>query len=105
MATSREYAGFILEQCKELEVSARKMMGEYVLYYRGKVFGGLYDDRLMVKITKASRSLLPQAPEEPPYQEAKPMLSVEPVDDRAFLQQLVREMFEELPYPKAKKRK
>ena len=106
MASSREYLAFILEQLSDLEeVTHRAMMGEYILYYRGKIVGGIYDDRLLVKPVKAAVSYLPQAVYELPYEGAKEMLLVDEVDDKAFLAGLFRVMYEELPAPKAKKKK
>ena len=81
------------------------MMGEYVLYVQGKVFGGVYDDRLLVKPVKAATALMPDAPMELPYEGAKPMLLVENVDDRDFLASLLPAMADELPEPKKRKRK
>jgi TfoX/Sxy family transcriptional regulator of competence genes len=106
MASSQEYLDFIMEQLDEIEdVSYKKMMGEYILYFRGKVFGGIYDDRFLVKITKASKQLILDAIEEFPYEGAKPMLLVDNVDNKVFLYQLITEMYEELPLPKVKKKK
>lgn len=105
MASSKEYLAFILEQLSELDgVSARGMMGEYILYYNGKIVGGIYDDRLLVKPTKSAKTLLPDAPYELPYEGAKEMLLVDNVDDRAFLTALFRAMVEELPARKPKKK-
>ena len=104
MASSREYLDFILEQLSELDgVSYRAMMGEYVLYYQGKIFGGIYDDRFLVKPVKSALALLPNAPRELPYPGAKEMLLADNVDDRAFLCNLVRVMQQDLPAPKKKK--
>ncbi len=106
MASSREYLEFILEQLSDLEeVTHRAMMGEYILYYRGKIVGGIYDDRLLVKPVKAAVSYLPQAVYELPYEGAKEMLLVDEVDNQAFLAGLFRAMYEELPAPKPKKKK
>lgn len=106
MATSQEFADFILDQFRLTEgVSLRKMMGEYVLYCRDKVMGGLYDGRLLVKPTPASRALMPDAVETPPYPGAKPMLEVVRLEEPAFLAQLAGEMWPELPDPTPKKRK
>ena len=101
MASSKEYLDFVLEQCSGL--SARDMMGEYVLYYGGKVVGGIYDNRLLVKPTKSSVALLPNAPRELPYEGAKEMLLVEDIEDRALLKKLFEAIYEELPEPKKKK--
>lgn len=98
MASRKEYLDFVLEQLSSLEgISSRAMMGEYILYYRGKVFGGIYDDRLLVKPTPAALSRMPDAPRELPYPGAKEMLLVEDVDNRAFLEDLVGAMEEDLP--------
>ena len=98
MASSKEYVDFILEQCDSL--SARAMMGEYVLYYGGKVVGGVYDNRLLVKPTASAKKLMPDAPMEIPYEGAKEMLLVENMEDKAFLQSLFAGIAEELPTPK-----
>ena len=98
MASSKEYLDFILEQCDGL--SARAMMGEYVLYYGGKVVGGVYDNRLLVKPTSSAKRLMPNAPMELPYEGAKEMLLVENMEDKAFLQNLFAVIAEELPAPK-----
>ena len=103
MASTKEYLEFVLEQLSELEViSSRAMMGEYILYYRGKVFGGIYDDRLLVKPVPAAVMLMPDAELELPYDGAKEMLLVDDVDNREFLCDLVRNMWEELPEKKRK---
>ena len=105
MASSKEYLEFILDQLSSLkDVSYRAMMGEYILYYRGKLVGGVYDDRFLVKPTKAAIRLMPGAPPALPYEGAKEMLLVENVDDRAFLEELLDAVAEELPAPKKKSR-
>ena len=101
MAISKEYLEFVLDGSSGL--SARTMMGEYVLYYDGKVVGGVYDNRLLVKPTKSAVALLPNAPRELPYEGAKEMLVVEDIEDRALLKKLFEAMYEELPEPKKKK--
>ncbi len=101
MASSREYLDFVLEQCSDL--SARAMMGEYVLYYSGKVVGGIYDNRLLVKPTLSAVTLMPEAERELPYEGAKEMLLVENIEDRDFLHKLFETMYEELPETKKKK--
>ena len=104
MASSKEYLDFVLEQLSGLdEISSRAMMGEFILYYRGKVFGGIYDDRLLVKPVKSAISLMPDATYELPYEGAKEMLLVDDVDNKDFLAQLFNAMYEELPNPKKKK--
>lgn len=98
MASSKEYVDFILEQCEGL--TARAMMGEYVLYYGGKVVGGVYDNRLLVKPTPLAKKQMPNAPMELPYEGAKEMLLVENMEDKVFLQSLFAVIAEELPTPK-----
>lgn len=107
MATSAEYKDFIIGQLSGLEsVSCRSMMGEYILYYRGRIAAYLCDDRMLVKSVPAARAMMPGASMEPPYPGAKGMLLVEEVDDREFLQQLLQAMYPELPEPKpGRKRK
>lgn len=101
MASGKEYLEFIMDQLAGLEdVSYRAMMGEYILYYRGKVIGGIYDDRFLVKPTKSARSLMPEAPLQLPYAGAKEMLLVDNVENREFLQDLLKAMYSELPMPK-----
>ena len=103
MASSKDYLDFILEQLSELdEISYRAMMGEYVLYYRGKVYGGIYDDRLLVKPMKTAKAMMPEADLEFPYDGAKEMILVDDVENKEFLRELVEAMYEELPTPKKK---
>lgn len=105
MASSKEYLQFILEQLSDLEeISYRAMMGEYIIYYRGKIVGGIYDDRLLVKPVKSAISYMPTAAYELPYDGAKKMLLVEDVDSREFLTGLFNAMYDELPAPKPKKK-
>lgn len=104
MASSKEYLEFVLEQLSDLEeITYRAMMGEYIIYYRGKIAGGIYDDRLLVKPTKSAVSLMSEAIYELPYEGAKEMLLVEDVDSREFLTRLFNAMYDELPTPKKKK--
>ena len=101
MASTKEYLDFVLEQLSDLDdISFRPMMGEYVLYYRGKVFGGIYDDRLLVKPVPAAVKLMPDASMELPYEGAKEMILVDDVDNMEVLCELVRSMWEELPEKK-----
>ena len=105
MASSKEYLQFILEQLSDLEeISYRAMMGEYIIYYRGKIVGGIYDDRLLVKPVRSAISYMPTATYELPYDGTKEMLLVENVDDKEFLVGLFNAMYDELPAPKAKKK-
>lgn len=104
MASSKEYLAFILEQLSELEdITYRAMMGEFIIYYRGKIVGGIYDDRLLVKPVKSAIRYMPTAPYEFPYEGAKEMLLVNEVDDKEFLTGLFSAMYDELPVPKPKR--
>lgn len=106
MASSQEYRDFVLDQlAPSSDVKIRAMMGEYLLYWRGKLAGGIYDDRLLVKPVSAAVALMPNAPREIPYAGAKEMLLVENLDDRDFLRRLLDAMYDELPAPKPKKAK
>ena len=98
MASSREYLDFILEQLSELnDISYRAMMGEYIIYYRGKVVGGIYDDRFLVKPTRSAAALMQDAERELPYEGAKEMLLVDDVENKEFLRELFEAIYEELP--------
>ena len=101
MASSKEYIDIVLDQCNGL--FARAMMGEYVLYYGGKVVGGVYDNRLLIKPTPSAKALMPNAEYQLPYEGAKEMLLVEDIENRDFLRQLFEAMYEELPKPKKRK--
>ena len=104
MASSKEYLDFILEQLSELEdVTYRAMMGEYIIYYGGKIVGGIYDDRFLVKPTKFAMAMMPNAEMELPYEGAKKMILVNNVEDKDFLRELLEGMYGELPAPKMKK--
>lgn len=104
MASTKEYLDYVSEQLGDVrELSYRAMMGEYILYVQGKVFGGIYDNRFLIKPTKSAKEMLPDAPMELPYEGAKEMLLVEELDDRALLTQVVTAMAEELPMPKKRK--
>ncbi len=104
MASSKDYLDFILEQLSELDdITYRAMMGEYIIYYRGKIVGGIYDDRFLVKPTKAAKEMMPDADMELPYEGAKEMLLVDNVENKEFLRNLLETMYEELPAPKKKK--
>ena len=104
MASSKEYLDFIMDQLSGLdEVSHRAMMGEYIIYYRGKIVGGIYDDRLLVKPTKSAKVMMPEADLEVPYEGAKEMLLVDNVENRDFLRDLLEAMYDELPAAKKKK--
>lgn len=104
MASTKAYLDFILEQLSGLEdVTFRAMMGEYIIYYCGKIVGGIYDDRFLVKPTKSAVAMMPDADMELPYEGAKEMLLVDDVENREFLSGLLEAMYDELPAPKKKK--
>ena len=104
MASSKEYLDYIMEQLSELQsVSYRKMMGEYIIYYRGKIPGGIYDDRFLIKPVDSAKALMPNARLEIPYDGGKAMLLVDNVDNKAFLKELFEAIYEELPAPQARK--
>ena len=101
MASSKEYLDFILDQLSELDgISWRKMMGEYIIYRHGKIIGGIYDDRFLVKPTRSAAAMMPDAGREIPYEGAKEMLLVDNVENREFLRELLEAMDGELPAPK-----
>ncbi len=103
MASSKDYLDFILDQLSGLdEITYKAMMGEYILYYRGRIFGGIYDDRFLVKPTQSAKRMMPEADLELPYEGAKEMLLVD-MEDRAFLKELIEAMYPELPAPKKRK--
>ena len=104
MASTKEYLDFILEQLSGLdEISYKAMMGEYIIYFRGKIVGGIYDDRFLVKNVKTAREIMPEAELELPYKGAKEMLLVDDVDNKELLRELLEAMYDELPVPKKKK--
>lgn len=105
MSSTKEYLNFILEQLRELdEITYRAMMGEYIIYYKRKVIGGIYDNRFLVKPTKSAKALMPNAPLELPYDGARKMLLVENIEDRDFLAGLFNLMINELPEPKKRRK-
>lgn len=104
MASSKEYLEFILEQLPgSNDTSYRAMMGEFIIYYRGKVVGGIYDDRFLVKPTESALTMIPNSDMEVPYESAKEMILVDDVENREFLRELLEAMYKELPAPKKKK--
>lgn len=104
MATRREYLDYLLEQLSGLDgITYRSMMGEYIIYYRGKVAALVCDDRFLVKPVAAARKMLPDAAMESPYEGAKDMILVEDTDNRDFLTSLFTAMYSELPAPKKEK--
>ena len=104
MASSKEYLDFVLEQLSELDdISYKAMMGEFIIYYRGKIVGGVYDNRFLVKPVRAAKDMMPEAELELPYEGAKEMLLVDNVENKEFLRDLLKAMYDELPAPKKKK--
>ena len=104
MASSIEYLDYVMEQLSGLEdISYRPMMGEYIIYYQSKIVGGIYDDRFLVKPTESARWLMPEASLELPYEGGREMLSVDVIDDREALKELLDAMYDELPEPKKRK--
>lgn len=105
MASSEGYLEYVMEQLSDLDdISYRAMMGEYIIYYRGKIVGGIYDDRFLVKPVKSAIALMPDAERELPYEGAKEMLLVGDMEDREFLKELFEAMYEELPAPRKKRK-
>lgn len=103
MATSKEYLNFILDQLSGLsDITYKQMMGEYIIYYQGKIAAYVCDDRLLVKPVPSAIEMMPEAKFEPPYDGAKDMLLVDNVDDKEFLTELFNAMYDELPKPKKK---
>ena len=104
MASSKAYLEFVLDQLSDLGgIAYKPMMGEYLLYYQDKIFGGIYDDRLLVKPTKSAREMLPDAPLALPYEGAKEMLLIEEIDDKSLLAALIPAIAAELPAKKKKR--
>ena len=104
MASSKEYLDFVLEQLSELnDLSCKAMMGEFIIYYRGKIVGGVYDDRFLVKPVKAAKDMMPEAELDLPYEGAKEMLLVDNLENKEFLRDLLKTMYDDLPVPKKKK--
>lgn len=105
MATSKDYISFILDQLSGLEdITCRSMMGEYIIYYKGKIAAYVCDNRVLVKPVDAAKKYIPDGTMEPPYEGAKDMLLVEDVDDKKYLEGLFEVIYEELPMPKPKKK-
>ncbi len=104
MASSKEYLYYILDQLSDLEdIDYKPMMGEYILYFKDRIVGGIYDDRLLVKPVKSATEYMPNAKLELPYEGGKEMLLVDNVDDKEFLIDLFNAMYDELPNRKSKK--
>ena len=105
MASSKEFLNLVLEQLSQLpDITYRAMMGEYIIYYHGRIVGGIYDDRFLVKPVSSAVAMMPNADMETPYEGAKEMLLVDDVEDREFLCGLLEAMYDELPAPKKRKK-
>lgn len=105
MASSKEYLDYVLDQLSGVDgISYRAMMGEYIIYCLGKVIGGIYDDRFLIKPAEAAKNLMPDASYELPYEGAKEMLAID-VDNHEMLERLIPAVCAELPAPKPKKKK
>ena len=103
MASTKEYLEFVLEQLSGLDgIKYRAMMGEYIIYDKNKVIGGIYDNRFLIKPAAAAVKMMPEAPFEIPYPGAKGMLLVDNIDSREFLEQLIPAVAAELPASKGK---
>ena len=101
MTSSKEYLRYILDQLSELtDITYRAMMGEYIIYYRDKIIGGIYDDRFLLKPVKSAKAMMPDAHMELPYEGAKEMILVNDVENKEFLRELVEAMYDELPSPR-----
>ena len=106
MTSSKDYLEYVLEQMSDLDdISHRAMMGEYIIYYRGKIIGGIYDDRFLVKPVKSAMEMMPDADRELPYEGEKEMLLVDDIENREFLEELLNAMYEDLPAPKKRRKK
>ena len=98
MSSTKEYLDFVLEQLSDLpDIDYRAMMGEFIIYYHGRVIGGIYDNRFLIKPTKSAKEILPNAPMETPYPKGSPMIMIPDIENRELLVQLFNAMYLELP--------
>ena len=105
MASSKDFLSFVLEQLSELEdIDCRAMMGEYIIYYKGRIVGGVYDDRLFVKPVSSAIAYMPEAVYELPYDGGSRMLLVTELDDKEYLTGLFNAMYDELPERKSRRK-
>lgn len=105
MASSKDFLSFVLEQLSELEdIDCRAMMGEYIIYYKGRIVGGVYDDRLLVKPVSSAIAYMPEAVYELPYDGGSRMLLVTELDDKEYLTGLFNAMYDELPERKSRRK-
>ena len=106
MATTKEFLNYLLEQLRDIpDISVKPMMGEYLMYYQGKLVGDICDNRVLIKPVAAAKELMPDAEMQPPYSGAKDMLVLEEIEDAEFVKCLFDAMYPQLPAPKIKKRK
>lgn len=104
MTSSKQYLEYILERLSGLDdISHRAMMGEYIIYYRGKIIGGIYDDRFLIKPVKSAKAMMPNADMELPYEGAREMILVDETENKDFLKELIEAMYDELPSPRKRK--
>ena len=104
MASSKEFLEYILEQLSEVEeITYRAMMGEYIIYYKGRIADGIYDDRLLIKPVKSAIDYVSDIRYEVPYEGAKEMILIEEVDNKEYLTELFKAIYDDLPTPKKKK--
>lgn len=104
MASRKEFLEYILEQLSELEeITYRAMMGEYIIYYKGRIAGVIYDDRLLIKPVKSAIDYVSDIRYEVPYEGAKEMILIEEVDNKEYLTELFKAIYDDLPTPKKKK--
>lgn len=104
MTSSKQYLEYILERLSGLDdISHRAMMGEYIIYYRGKIIGGIYDDRFLIKPVKSAKAMMPNADMELPYEGAREMILVDETKNEDFLKELIEAMYDELPSPRKRK--
>lgn len=106
MATCKDYMNYVIEQLSDLEeITYRMMMGEYIIYYRGRIAAYVCDNRLLVKPVSSAKKLMPNARYELPYEGAKPMLLVDNIDNKDFLTLLFESIYDELDIPKKRKKR
>ena len=104
MTSNKQYLEYILERLSGLDdISYRAMMGEYIIYYRGKIIGGIYDDRFLIKPVKSAKAMMPNADMELPYEGAREMILVDETENEDFLKELIEAMYDELPSPRKRK--
>lgn len=104
MASHEQYLQYILDQLSLLQdITYRKMMGEYLIYYQDKLIGGIYDDCFLLKPVPILLSFIKKPLYKKPYPHAKKMIWLKELDDKEFLAVLIRDMYESLPVKKKRK--